>query len=173
MERTKKRKLGDIIAVSIRAVISGADGWVDIETFGNAKIEWFETFPELPNGIPSHDAFGRVFSIIDAQVFQDAFTEWTKTVWEAAQGQVAAIDGKTVRRSADKANGKSPIHAAGAWATANGVSLGQVKTEDRSNEITAIPEPLETPELAGCVAAIDAMRCRKKRVFLELAGVGK
>ena len=162
MERTKKHKLGDIIAISICAVISGADGWVDIETFGNAKLEWFETFLELPNGIPSHDTFGRVFSIIDAQVFQDAFTEWTKMVWEATQGQVVAIDGKTVRRSADKANGKSPIHMVSAWATANGVSLGQVKTEDHSNEITAIPELLKTLELAGCVVTIDAMGCQKK-----------
>ena len=139
MERTRKHKLGDIIAVAICAVIAGADSWVDIESFGNAKIDRFETFRELPNVIPSHDTFGRVFSIIDARNFQDLFIEWTKRVWEAAEGQVVAIDGKTVRRSADKANGKSPIHMAGAWATANGVALGQVKTDDRSNEITAYP----------------------------------
>ena len=106
-------KLGDIIAVAICAVIAGADGWVDIETIGNAKIDWFETFLELPNGIPSHDTFGRVFSIIDARNFQDLFIEWTKRVWEAAQWQVAAIDGKTGRRSADNTNGESPIHMAG------------------------------------------------------------
>ena len=93
-------KLGDIIAVAVCAVIAGADNWVDIETFGNAKIDWFKTFLELPNGIPSHDTFGRVFSIIDARNFQDIFIEWTKRVWEAAEGQVVAIDGKTVRRSA-------------------------------------------------------------------------
>ena len=107
-------KLGDIIAVAIRAVIAGADGWVDIKTFGSAKIDRFETFREIPNGIPSHDAFGRVFSLIDARNFQDLFVEWTKRVWEATQGQVVAIDGKTVRRSADKTKGKSPIHMAGA-----------------------------------------------------------
>ena len=124
MERTRKHKLGDIIAVAIRAVIAGADGWVDIETFGNAKIDWFKTFLELPNGIPSHDTFGRVFSLIDARNFQDLFIEWTKRVWEATEGQVVAIDGKTVRRSADKTNGESPIHMVSAWATANGVALG-------------------------------------------------
>ena len=155
-------KLGDVIAVAIRAVIAGADNWVDIETFGNAKIEWFETFLELPNGMPSHCAFGRVFFLIDARNFQDPFVEWTKRVWEAAQGQVAAIDGKTVRRSADKANGKSPIHMASAWATANGVELGQVKTDAHSNEITAIPKPFKTLEVKDCAVTIDAMGCRKK-----------
>ena len=155
-------KLGDIIAVAICDVIAGADSWVDIETSGNAKIDWFKTFLELPNGIPSHDTFGRVFSIIDAQNFQDLFIEWTKRVWEAAEGQVAAIDGKTVRRSADKANGKSPIHMAGAWATANGAALGKVKTDDHSNETTAIPKLLKTLEIKGCVVTIDAMGRRKK-----------
>ena len=155
-------KLGDIIAVAIRAVIAGADGWVDIETFGNAKSDRFETFLELPNGIPSHDTFGRVFSLIDARNFQDLFVEWTKRVWEATEGQVVAIDGKTVRRSADKANGKSPIHMVSAWATANGVALGQVKTDAHSNETTAIPKLLRTLEVKGCTAAIDAMGCRKK-----------
>ena len=132
-------KLGDIIAVAVRAVIAGADNWGDIESFGSAKLDRFETFLELPNVIPSHDTFGRVFSLIDARNFQDLFIEWTKRVWEAAEGQVAAIDGKTVRRSADKAKGKSPIHMVNEWATANGVALGQVKTDDRSNDITAIP----------------------------------
>ena len=162
MERTRKHKLGDIIAVAICAVIAGADGWVDIETFGNAKIDWFETFLELPNGIPSHDTFGRVFSIIDARNFQDLFIEWTKRVWEATEGQVVAIDGKTVRRSADKTKGKSPIHMVSAWATANGVALGQVKTHERSNEITAIPKLLKMLEIKGCVVTIDAMGCQKK-----------
>ena len=155
-------KLGDIIAVAVGAAIAGADGWVDIETFGSAKIDRFETFLELPNGIPSHDTFGRVFSLIDARNFQDLFVEWTKRVWEATEGQVVAIDGKTVRRSADKAKGKSPIHMVSAWATANGVALGQVKTDAHSNEITAIPKPLKMLEIKGCVVTIDAMGCQKK-----------
>ena len=155
-------KLGDIIAVAICAVIAGADNWVDIESFGSAKIEWFETFLKLPNGIPSHDTFGRVFSIINARNFQDLFIEWTKRVWEATEGQVAAIDGKTVRRSADKAKVKSSIHMVSAWATANGVALGQVKTDDHSNEITTIPKLLKTLEVKGCVVTIDAMGCQKK-----------
>ena len=155
-------KLGDIIAVAIRAVIAGADNWVDIETFGNAKLDRFETFLELPNGIPSHGAFGRVFSLIDARNFQDLFIEWTKRVWEATEGQVVAIDGKTARRSADKANGKSPIHMASAWATANEVALGQVKTDAHSNEITAIPKLLKMLEIKGCIVTIDAMGRQKK-----------
>ena len=155
-------KLCDIVAVAVGAAIAGADSWGDIESFGNAKIDRFETFLELPNGIPSHDTFGRVFSIIDARSFQDIFVEWTKRVWEATQGQVAAIDGKTVRRSADKANGESPIHMAGAWATANVAALEQVKTDDRSNETTAIPKLLKTLEVKGCVVTIDAMGHRKK-----------
>ena len=162
MERAGKRKLGDVIAGAICAVTAGADNRVDSESFGNAKSDRFETFLELPNGIPSHGAFGRVFFLIDARNFQDHFVEWTKRVWEAAQGQVAAIDCKTVRRSADKANGKSPIHMAGPWATANGVALGQVKADAHSNEITAIPKPIKTLEVKGCVVTIDAMGCRKK-----------
>ena len=155
-------KLGDIIAVAVRAVIAGADNRVDIESFGNAKIDWFKTFLELPNGIPSHDTFRRVFSLIDVRNFQDLFIEWTKRDWEAAEGRVVEIDCKTVRRSADKANGESLIHMASAWATANGGALGQVKTDDRSNEITAIPKPLKTLEIKGCVVTIDAMGRRKK-----------
>ena len=154
MERAGKRNLGEIIA--------GADSRVDIETFGSAKIDRRETLIELPNGILSIGAFGRVFSLIDARSFQDLFIEWTKRVWEATEGQVVAIDGKTAGRSADKANGESPIYMAGAWGTANGVTLGQVKTDDHSNEITAIPELLKTLEIKGCVATIDAMDCRKK-----------
>ena len=99
-------KLGDVITV-VRAVIAGADNRVDIETFGSAIVDRFETFREFPNGIPPHDAFGRVFSLIDARNFQDIFIEWTKRVWEAAEGQVAAIDGKTVRRYANRGSGRT------------------------------------------------------------------
>ena len=112
-------KLGDVIAVAIRAVIAGADNRVDIETFGGAIVDRFETFREFPNGIPSRDAFGRVFSLIDARNFQGLFIEWTKRVWEAAEGQVAAIDGETVRRSANRGAGEHErrgddrVHAVG------------------------------------------------------------
>ena len=149
-------------SAKLGAVIAGADNWGDIESFGNAKLEWFETFLELPNETPSHDIFGRVFSIIDARNFQDLFIEWTKPVWEAAEGQVVAIDGKTVRRSADRANVKYPIHMAVAWATANGAALGQVKTDDYSNDTTAIPKLIKTLEIKGGVVTIDAMDRRKK-----------
>ena len=163
MERTRKHKLGDIIAVAICAVIAGADNWVDIETFGNAKIDWFKTFLELPNGIPSHDTFGRVFSIIDARNFQDLFIEWDKDgLGSHARGRSWRLTARTVRRSADKAKGKSPIHMVSAWATANGVALGQVKTADHSNEITAIPKLLKMLEIKGCIVTIDAMGCQKK-----------
>ena len=113
-----------------------------------------QDLPRTPQRIPSHDTFGRVFSIIYARNFQDIFIEWTKTVWEAAEGQVAAIDGETVRRSADKANCKYPIHMASACATDNGVALGQVKTDDHSNEITAIPKLLKTQDSGGCEGAL-------------------
>ena len=162
VERAKKHKLGDVIAVAVCAVICGADNWVDIETFGNAKIDWFKGFLELPNGIPSHDTFGRVFAMLDPKRFQDLFVSWTKEVRRLSRGEVVAIDGKTVRRSADKANGKSAIHMVSAWASENGVSLGAVKTDDRSNEITAIPKLLKLLELEGCVVTIDAMGCQKK-----------
>lgn len=161
MDRTKHHQLLDIIAIAICGVICGADNWVDLELFGRSKEEWLKRFLVLPNGIPSHDTFGRVFARLDPEKFAQCFTSWVKAVSQLTQGQVIAIDGKTLRRSHDRANGKSAIHLVSAWASANHLVLGQLKVEDKSNEITAIPELLEVLELSGCIITIDAMGCQK------------
>jgi len=156
-DRTKNHKLIDIIVIAICAVICGADGWVDIELFGNSKQRWLATFLEIPNGIPSHDTFGRVFSLIDAQQFQLAFYEWVLAVNEIVQGQIINIDGKCLRGSDDKELGKRAIYMVSAWAEANELVLGQRKVDEKSNEITAIPELLKLLDVSGCIVTIDAM----------------
>lgn len=161
MERTKHHQLLDIIAIAICGVICGADSWVDLELFGRSKEEWLKRFLSLPNGIPSHDTFGRVFALLDPAKFAQCFTSWVKAVSQLTQGQVIAIDGKALRRSHDRANGKSAIQMVSAWASANHLVLGQLKVDDKSNEITAIPELLEVLELSGCIVTIDAMGCQK------------
>lgn len=155
-------KLIDVIVIAICAVICGADKWTQIEEFGKTKEKWFKRFLELPNGIPSHDTFGRVFALIRADKFQKCFQSWIRAVFEIAGGQVIAIDGKTLRRSGSKAIGKAAVHMVHAWATANGVLLGQQKTADKSNEITAIPELLDLITVKGCIVTIDAMGCQRK-----------
>ena len=162
IERSKRHQLLDIVAIAICAVICGADSWVYVEMFGKSKEEWFRTFLDLPHGIPSHDTFGDVFSRLDPEQFQRCFMEWTQSVAALLPGEVVAIDGKTVRRSHDKATGKQAIHLVSAWASANTLTLGQVKTEEKSNEITAIPQLLEMLELSGCIVTIDAMGCQKE-----------
>ena len=143
-------------------LICGADNWVDIELFGNCKEEWFKSFLELPNGIPSHDTFGDVFARLDPEQFQHCFIEWVQAVAQLTQGEVVAIDGKTVRRSHDRTLGKGAIHMVNVWASSNGLALGQGKVEEKSNEITAIPKLLQLLELAGCIVTIDAMGCQKE-----------
>lgn len=162
IDRSKKHKLLDIITIAICGVICGADSWVDIAMFGESKEEWFKGFLELPNGIASHDTFGDVFSRLDPVQFQECFMEWVRAVNELTKGQLVAIDGKTLRRSHDKLLGKKAIHMVSAWSTANGLVLGQVKTDEKSNEITAIPELLKQLELSGCIVSIDAMGCQKQ-----------
>ncbi len=156
-ERTKEHKLIDIIAIAICAVICGAEGWTDIENFGNRKLPWLKTFLELPNGVPSHDTFGRVFSLIDAGQFQLAFFEWVWAVNEIIQGQIINIDGKCLRGSDDQRLGKRAIYMVSAWATENEIVLGQRKVDEKSNEITAIPELLKLLDLTGCIVTIDAI----------------
>lgn len=155
-------KLIDIIAIAICGAICGADDWVATEAFGKAKQDWFEKFLELPEGIPSHDTFGRVFSHVDPIHFRDCFINWIKSVAKVTDGQIIPIDGKTLRRSHDKKNGKSAIHMVSAWSVENRLVLGQVKTEEKSNEITAIPELLNLLDVNGCIVTIDAMGCQKK-----------
>lgn len=158
VERTKAHKLIDIIVVAICGVLAGADSWVDIEDFGKEKQAWLKTFLELPNGIPSHDTFGRVFSLIEPKQFQQAFSSWMQSVITLTQGQVIAIDGKTNRRTFGKLT--KALHMVSAFATANGVALGAVATNQKSNEITAIPELLKLLDIKGCVITTDAMGCQ-------------
>jgi len=160
INRTKKHKLIDIVVIAICGVICGADTWVDIENFGNAKKEWLEKYLELPNGIPSHDAFGCVFARIDAEQFQTCFVRWMKAVMRKTSGEILAIDGKKLRRSHNKTIGKNAIHMVSAWATENRLVLAQSKVDEKSNEITAIPELLKVLELSGCIVTMDAMGCQ-------------
>jgi predicted transposase YbfD/YdcC len=160
MDRQKKHKLLDIIAIAVCAGIAGADGWAAVEVFGKSKEAWLRTFLDLENGIPSHDTFGRVFSLLAPEAFQQAFQDWVRAIQGRVKGLVA-IDGKTVRGSHDRANGKEAIHLVSAWAVECGVSLGQVKVDDKSNEITAIPELLRMLDLKGCLVTMDAMGCQR------------
>ena len=160
IDRTKRHKLLDIVTIAICGTICGADSWVDIELFGICKEEWFKSFLELPNGIPSHDTFGDVFARLDPEQFQRCFIEWVQALAQVTQGEVVAIDGKTVRRSHDRALGKGAIHMVNVWASSNGLALGQTKVEEKSNEITAIPKLLRLLDLTGCIVTIDAMGCQ-------------
>lgn len=155
-------KLIDIIVITVCAVIAGAENWVDVQSFGEAKHEWLKTFLELPAGIPSHDTFGRFFAALDAEAFQTAFMRWVEGVFRVSRGQVVAIDGKTVRRSHDRTLGKEAIHMVNAWATHNGIALGQWKTDVKSNEITAVPPLLRQLNVAGCIVTLDAMGAQTK-----------
>jgi len=157
IDRRKEHKLVDMIVIAICAVICGAEGWTDIETFGNSKLPWLKSFLELPNGIPSHDTFGRVFSMLDAQQFQLAFYEWVLAVNEIVQGQIINIDGKRLAGSEDKFLGKRAIYMVSAWAEENEIVLGQRKVDEKSNEITAIPELLKRLAISGCIVTIDAI----------------
>ena len=147
----------EILIIAICAVICGADGWSDIELYGRNKKGWLKTFLELPKGIPSHDTFGRVFAQIEPEEFQKRFIEWVKAIEKLTEGQVIAIDGKQLRGSHDHEAGKAAIYMVSAWATTNQVVLGQRKVNEKSNEITAIPELLKLLEIAGCIVTIDAI----------------
>jgi predicted transposase YbfD/YdcC len=161
VERTKRHRLRDIIILAICGVICGAEGWVEIEEFGKAKEAWFTDLLGLPNGIPSHDTFGRVFAHIDPKQFEASFFEWVQGISKTVQG-VIAIDGKTLRRSHDHAAGKKALHVVSAWAVENRLVLAQLATEEKSNEITAIPVLLRQLALAGCIVTIDAMGTQTK-----------
>ena len=158
MDRRKDHPLATILMVAICAVISGAESFVDMEDFGNAKKEWLGSFLDLSAGVPSHDTFGRVFSLIDPKQFQESFAMWMKSCAELSDGKVIAIDGKTNRRTFSGLT--KALHVVSAFATANGVSLGQVATKQKSNEITAIPELLKILDIAGCLITTDAMGCQ-------------
>lgn len=157
IDRSKEHLLVDILTIAILAVICGADGWVGIASYGQAKADWLKTFLALPNGIPSHDTFSRVFARLDPEQLQSAFLSWVRSVSRVTSGEVVAIDGKTVRRSYDEGGHKGAIHMVSAWASQNRLVLGQRKVDDKSNEITAIPELLNVLDICGCIVTIDAM----------------
>lgn len=162
MDRTKRHSLTDILTIAICATICGADGWPDVEMFGKCKEKFFRTFLELPNGIPSHDTFRRVFMLLKPEDFEQCFREWINELAVASEGRLVAIDGKTIRRSLDAASGKAAVHMVSAWCDANEMVLGQVATGEKSNEITAIPRLLKLIDIAGAVVTIDAMGCQKQ-----------
>ncbi len=162
VERTKLHQLLDILVMAMCATICGAEGWEDFAEFGKAKREWFETFLELPNGIPSPDTFRRVLQRLDPKEFEACFLRWVQSVNKLASGQVVALDGKQLRSSRDTAASLSAIHMVSAWACENRLVLGQVKVDEKSNELTAIPELLRALALTGCIVTIDAMGCQTR-----------
>jgi predicted transposase YbfD/YdcC len=151
----------DIIMIAICAVLCGAETWEEVEEFGRSKEVWLRQFLELPCGIPSHDTFRRVFSLLDGQLFQERFMRWVESVFGVGRGQVIAIDGKTLRRSHNRKQGREAIHLVSAWATGNGLALGQRRVASGSNEIGTIPNLLEALFLKGCIVTIDAIGCQK------------
>jgi predicted transposase YbfD/YdcC len=161
VERTKQHPLIDIISIAICAVICGADSWVAVETFGKAKQAWLEHYLALPNGIPSHDTFGRVFAALDASAFHEHFIDWVRAIWPPEMGEIITVDGKTLRGSHDRGIGKEAIHLVSVWAQQSRLVLAQRAVDTKSNEITAIPAILQLLDLHGCTVTIDAMGCQR------------
>jgi predicted transposase YbfD/YdcC len=157
VERTKKHQLTDILVIAILAIIAGAQGWEDIENYGISKQTWLEEFLVLSNGIPSDDTFRRVFEFIDPEALNRCFLQWVETLVGSMGGEIIPIDGKTIRGSYDRNQGQSALHVISAWASEQRLVLAQVKVEDKSNEITAIPALLELLEITGAIITIDAM----------------
>jgi predicted transposase YbfD/YdcC len=160
--RNKRHKLGDILVLALLGVICGADDWVSVEEFGEEKKDWLKTFLELPNGIPSHDTIGDVFSRISIREFESSFLSWVNACVTSSGGDIIPIDGKTLRRSHHRKRGHAAIHMISAWSTRNQMVLGQRKVDDKSNEITAIPELLKMLDITGSTVTIDAMGCQRK-----------
>ena len=157
VERTKKHLLLDILVIAILAIIAGAQGWEDIENYGISKLPWLEEFLELPNGIPSDDTFRRVFEFIAPEQLEQCFQNWVNTLVTKMGGEIIPIDGKTIRGSYERNQGKSALHMISAWASEQRLVLAQMKVEDKSNEITAIPALLELLDITGSIITIDAM----------------
>jgi predicted transposase YbfD/YdcC len=173
-ERSRRHELLDIIGIAICAVICGADSWPAVAAYGRAKRAWLAQFFRLPNGIPSHDTFRRVFCLLEPAAFQQSFAAWIAALAECGVGsrRTISIDGKTVRRSGRRGSGLAPLHLVSAWAAANHVSLGQVAVDDKSNEITAIPRLLELLDLSGALVTIDAMGSQKEIAAQIIQGGG-
>jgi predicted transposase YbfD/YdcC len=161
IERTKKHLLLDILIIAVCTLLTGGEGFQDMELFGKSKRQWLQTFLALPHGIPSHDTFGRVFARLNPTRFQECFLSWTRAVAALTQGTLVSLDGKTVRASFDRATAASPLHMVSAWCSQNGgLVMGQLKTDSKSNEITAIPELLQLLAIKGCIVTMDAMGCQ-------------
>jgi predicted transposase YbfD/YdcC len=152
----------DILSITVLATLCGAEDWPDYEQFGKSRHQWLAGFLELPNGIPSHDTFRRVLGALERDQFSACLFRWTQALQEASEGKVIAIDGKALRRSLAKKSRKVMLHLVTAWATENGLTLGQVACAEKSNEITAIPELLKLLTIKGCTVTIDAMGCQKE-----------
>ena len=159
INRTKEHELIDILVLAICALLCRAETFNDMEDFAKAKHDWFKKFLSLPNGIPSHDTFNRVFQALDPKEFQQAFLNWTQSVREAVPHEIVAMDGKALRRALT--DSKNPRYIVSAWAEDNGLVLGQLKVEEKTNEITAVPQLLRALELSGCIVTLDAMGCQK------------
>lgn len=162
IDRCQEHKLTDIVFIAICAVVCGAESFTEMEEFGQAKETWLRQFLALPNGIPSHDTFNRVFARLKPQAFHDCFVRWVQEVAQLTEGEVVAIDGKTLRRSHRKGSGQAAIELVSAWARTNRLTLGQVKVAPDSNEITAVPELLRVLALKGCIVTVDALNTQKE-----------
>ena len=171
MNRKKRHSLIDIITIAIAATLCGCEGYEEIEDFGYVRYDWLKTFLELPNGIPSHDTFNRVFALMDPKKFEDCFRSWVNEILESPKGQLISIDGKTIR-GAKSAGVKSPIHMVSAWMSEDNMVLGQVRVSDKSNEITAIPELIKGLFIKDCLISTDAMGCQQDiaKVIVDQGG---
>jgi predicted transposase YbfD/YdcC len=157
----RRHELIDILVITILATICGADTWTEINEFGIAKYDWLKTFLHLPNGIPSHDTFGRIFSLIDPRKFEACFSAWIGSLEIDTTNEIIAIDGKTLRGSGNRRKNDKALHLVSAWAVNNRLMLGQIKTEEKSNEIEAIPRLLNMLDVSNSIVTIDAMGCQK------------
>lgn len=161
-EMNQRHKFIDILVIAICAAICGADDWESVEMFGQSKAQWFRTFLELPSGIPSHDTFWRVFRSLNPEQFQQCFMRWMAAIQTLTEGEVVALDGKQLRRSFDTQAGKAAIAMVSAWASSNHLVLGQRQVDEKSNEITAVPDLLASLRLQGCIVTLDALNCQTK-----------
>ncbi len=162
IDHTKKHNLVDILFIAICTIICGGETYIDMEEFGKAKEDWLARYLELPHGIPSHDTFRRVISLVEPENFAECFMSWTRAIHTATKGEVIALDGKTIRHTFDTVTGQGALHIVSAWATKAGLALGQVRVDSASNEITAIPKLLDMLDIRGCIVTTDAMGCQKE-----------
>ncbi|MDB6130802.1 MAG: ISAs1 family transposase [Verrucomicrobiales bacterium] len=160
VDRTKEHELIDVLVIAVCCLLCAGESFNDMEDFGKAKQDWFKTFLKLRHGIPSHDTFNRVFEALDPKKFQECFLGWTESMRQAIPQEIVALDGKALRRALNK--NESPKYVVSAWAEGNGLVLGQLQVEEKSNEITAVPQLLRALQLAGCIVTLDAMGCQKK-----------